>query len=239
MKRFFTAIFSLLVFFLFVQGANAYTLDEVYEHNTVEDCWMIFEESVYDLTEYVPDHDRFLDIREWCGKDMTQDFKDKAGVGRDHRDSSYTLLERYKVGTLGEEVLIEETESKEVIIEENISVEESPALSKKPKEYNLIIPLLIAVISYWGFYFLVKKNMFFGINILKFNAFWNSILLLTLLIPALGFGIFMVIRSKKPELWDIDFDFLYWHVELSLVMGILGVNHFIQRFAIYLKQLKN
>jgi len=214
----------------------AYTLEDVQSHNTPEDCWMIFENKVYDFSEYVPSHDKFMDIREWCGMDMTEDFKDKAGIGRDHREGTYNLLERYEIGE------IEGTNEVELVDAEIVLTEDTSEDAKdevvKGKQYNLIIPLLISVVTYWGAYFLIKANKFFGISIVKFNAFWNTILLFTLLIPALVFGIFMMIRTQKPKLWDIDFDFLYWHVELSLVMGILGLNHFIQRLGIYFNQLK-
>jgi cytochrome b involved in lipid metabolism len=233
MRKLTAIIFSFLTLSLFASRIYAYTIGEVEQHSTEGDCWMVFEGSVYDLSEYVPDHDRYMDIREWCGRDMTEDFKDKAGIGRDHRESSYVLLERYKIGEIEEEVIEEE----EIYVEE-ATVEDSVEPIKKPREYNLIVPFLISIITYWGLYFLFKKNKFIGISIVKFNAFWNTILFLTLLIPALGFGIFMVIRTKKPQLWDVDFDFLYWHVELSMVMGILGISHFIQRLGIYFSQLK-
>ncbi len=214
----------------------AYTLEDVQDHNTPGDCWMIFEEKVYDFSEYIPSHDKYLDIREWCGLDMTEDFKSKGDLGRDHRESTYALLEMYEIGEL------EATEGNEVdlVDAEIILTEESNEDQEvvKGRKYNLVIPFLISVITYWSGYFLTKKNKFFGLTLVKFNAFWNSILFLTLLVPALGFGIFMVIRTQKPELWNIDFDFLYWHVELSMVMGILGMNHFIQRLGIYFKQLK-
>lgn len=234
----------LVTFFLFFPLAitYAYTLEDVQIHNTPDDCWMIFEEKVYDLSEYIPSHDRFMDIREWCGMDMTEDFKSKAGEGVDHKSSTYALLDRYEIGSL------EKTSTNsvdlvdaEIVVTEDTKEDTQITTKKdvaKAKEYNLIIPLLVSVFVYWGMYFLVKKGKFFGVNIVEFNAFWNTILLFTLLIPALGFGIFMMIRIQKPKLWDIDFDFMYWHVELSLVMGILGLNHFIQRLGIYFNQLK-
>jgi cytochrome b involved in lipid metabolism len=232
----------LVAFFLLfpLSITYAYTLEDVQSHNTTEDCWMIFEEKVYDLSEYVLSHDKFMDIREWCGMDMTEDFKDKADLGRDHKDSSYDLLERYEIGEIEGTNEVELVDAEIVLTEdtgEDAQITEEEDV-KKGSQYNLIIPLLISVVTYWGAYFLVKANKFFGISIVKFNAFWNTILLFTLLIPALGFGIFMMIRTQKPKLWDIDFDFLYWHVELSLVMGILGLNHFIQRLGIYFNQLK-
>jgi cytochrome b involved in lipid metabolism len=213
-----------------------YTKEEVAEHNTPTDCWMSFEGGVYDLSEYIPDHDKYLDIREWCGSDITADFKDKAGEDRDHRASSYALLEEYRTGNLkgdfdlvDAQVIVDEvTQDTEKTTEEVVDT---------PSEYNILIPFLITTILYWGMYILTTKELL-GLTTSKFNAFWNTILLLTLLIPSMGFGIFMVIRTQRPQLRDVNFDFMYWHVELSLVMGFIAIYHFMQRFDQYILQLK-
>jgi len=211
-----------------------YTKEEVAEHDTTGDCWMSFEGGVYDLSEYLPDHDKFMDIREWCGRDMTADFKDKAGEGRDHRPGSYELLEVYRIGNLkGDFDLVDA----QVIVDDVIANTQEEEEVKPSSNYNIVIPFLLTTILYWGMYVLAK-NKILGLNVTKFNGFWNTILLFTLLIPAMGFGIFMMIRTQKPELWDIDFDFMYWHVELSLVMGFVAIYHFIQRFGQYTNQLK-
>jgi cytochrome b involved in lipid metabolism len=210
-----------------------YTESEVLEHNTPDDCWVVFEDGVYDLSVYLPDHDKFMDIREWCGLDMTEDFKTKADAGRDHKPFSYALLEDYYIGELVEE-------RSEDVVEESISEYEvgEPVITettntRKEMPYNLFVPLLITLAVYWGSYFMFKKK-----NILKFNGFWNTLLLLTFLIPSFGFGIFMMLRYRFTELREIEFDFMYWHVELSVVMGAIALSHFIQRFKQYLVQLR-
>ena len=211
-----------------------YTKEEVAEHNSPENCWMSFEGGVYDLSEYLPDHDKFMDIREWCGRDMTADFKDKAGEGRDHRPGTYELLERYRTGNLkGDFDLVDA----QVIVDEVIKDTEIEEKRNTSGDYNIVIPFVITTLLYWVMYILANKKIL-GLTILKFNGFWNTILLLTLLLPSMGFGIFMIIRTKRPELWDIDFDFMYWHVEFSLVMGFVAIYHFIQRFGQYTNQLK-
>ena len=227
----------LLLPILFLQNIYAYTLDEVYTHNTPTDCWVIFENSVYDLSEYIPSHDRYMDIRDWCGKDMTEDFKTKAGMDRDHRVSSYSLLERYKIGEIND---VQNTTSTVINDIEKEEIDVVPEVEKgtNSNPYNLIIPLLISNILYWIPYLLIKKNIS-KISIKSFNAFWNTLLILLLLIPSLGFGVFMMLRYKFPSLWNIQYDFMYWHVELSLVMGIIGINHFLSRIRIYLLQLKS
>lgn len=215
--------------FLFLQNSYAYTIDEVNLHNTPNDCWVVFEDSVYDLSKYLPSHDIYMDIRDWCGKDMTEDFKTKAGMDRDHRVSSYSLLENYKIG---------EIESNQApIIEEVDTIEDKIMPKNASNPYNLIIPLLISNILYWIPYLLIKKRII-KVSLKSFNAFWNTLLILLLLLPSLGFGVFMMLRYRFPGLWNIPFDFMYWHVELSLVMGIIGVNHFLSRVRVYLLQLK-
>jgi cytochrome b involved in lipid metabolism len=208
-----------------------YTMEEIVQHDEEGDCWMTFEGSVYDFSEYLLDHDEFIDIREWCGKDMTQDFKDKAGVGRDHKEGTYELLAQYKIGELkGDYNLVDA----EVVVD---STEEEQGVTKE-REYNILIPFVLTTVLYGGMYFLVKVDKFFGVTLHKYNAFWNTLLLLLLLIPGVAFGIFMMVRTQRPKLWDIDFEFMYWHVELSLVMGFIAIYHFIQRIPQYMAQIK-
>lgn len=199
--------------------SNQLTLGELSLHNTNDDCWVVYDGKVYDLSSYLPMHDRYLNIRDWCGKDMTEDFQTKAELKEDHKESSYRLLENYYIGDL--------VSSQEQIVSKPIA--DTEVVSTTP--YNLIIPLFLSLALYWVPYFFIKNKR-------KFNAFWNTVLLLTLLIPSFGFGIFMMLRYKRPALYDIDFNFMYWHVELSIVMGVVAISHFIQRFKIYLVQLK-
>lgn len=213
-------------------ATNEYTLTEISQHNTSDDCWMIFEDKIYDFTDYLNRHDRYMEIDEWCGKDMTEDFKDKAGIGRDHRPGTYNLLDQYYVGNLKIVSEIENTSG------EQESANKSP--NKMP--YNLIVPLLLSAVPYTFWYFLsgsTYSKKYPILNRKTFNAFWNTILIATLLIPSFGFGIFMMLRYMFPQLHNIDFDFMYWHVELSVVMGTIATLHFIQRFKQYLFQLKN
>ena len=226
-----------LIFTIFmpfqVIASSQYTITEVNEHNTVNNCWMIFEEGVYDLTDYLFLHDRYLDIKDWCGKDMTEDFQTKDGEGRDHKSTSYSLLENYYIGTLVSEVKVPVVTDNAMNVVDTIATDETSenSMIKISNPYNLFLPLILTTLIYWITYFLIKDKR-------QFNAFWNTILLLTLLIPSLGFGIFMILRYQFSDLYNINFDFMYWHVELSIVMGVIAMNHFIQRFKQYLVQLR-
>lgn len=229
-----------------VEQYPSYTMEDVEQRNTPDDCWMVFEDGVYDFSEYLPDHDKFMDIREWCGMDMTQDFKDKAGAGRDHREGTYGMLEQYYIGSLenGEGDEQEDSNGDFKLVDIGFVMDDSEddqesMIQASPREYNILIPFVLTTVLFWGSYILVKKGKFLGMTIHKFNAFWNTVLLLTLLIPGMAFGIFMIVRIQRPELWDINFDFMYWHVELSLVMGFVAIYHFIQRIPQFLGQMKS
>lgn len=233
-----TVILSVVLFVLSTSIISAYTVNDVSKHNTASDCWVVFDNGVYNITKYVSQHDEYLNIRSWCGTDITSEFKTKNGEGVDHKKSSYALFAEYKIGDISK-TTAQITEAKPTTTNLDTTVEESAQeiATSAPKEYNLMIPLLISIILYWGTYIFVKNNKFGKINIVKFNGFWNTILFLTLLVPSFGFGIYMLIRIANPSIAKGSFDFLYWHVELSIVMGVLGISHLIQRLGIYLRQL--
>ncbi len=215
----------LLILFLGspIFASDQYTLEEVVKHNVVENCWMVYEERVYDITSYLPLHDQYLNIREWCGTEMTIDFQTKVGIGEDHKGSSYDLLSQYYIGMLVSSIDNQPPEEVGREVVDTIIPSTSP--------YNLPLPFLLSLFCYWVPYFFIKNKK-------RFNAFWNTILLLTLLIPSFGFGIFMILRYRFPSFYDIDFNFMYWHVELSIVMGVLGISHLVQRLKLYLVQLR-
>lgn len=239
-----TIILAVIFSVSFGVQALAYTENEVAEHSSTSDCWMIYDGGVYDFTDYLRSHDRYLDIKDWCGQDMTQDFETKAGIGRDHRSSSYALLDNYYIGELDNDNLVTDEEPKDAAntVEITDTSEKTTASSSGLKDdvqieapYNLAIPLFGTIILYIVFYIISGSSWGKRYQILsrrRFNFFWNTVLFLSL-IPALGFGIFMMLRYRFPSLYDINFDFMYWHVELSVVMGVVCLMHLIQRWRQY------
>jgi len=234
-------VFLYLIFFTIpsiVFATNYYSLDEVTQNNTPDNCYMIFENKVYDISEdRLKTHDKFMDIRDWCGKDMTIDFKTKAGLGRDHKESSYSLLENYYIGDL---IVKDEPVLKTEALD---SVEES-TVSQTPKTsnpYNFWIPFLGVIVAYVLFWtgtkikvsdqkFLIPKNIF--------NTIFNSLLILGLL-PSLGFGTLMTLQYQYPSLRDFTDSLYFWHVHGSIVFGTTAGMHFLTRFTSFVIQLKN
>ena len=69
--------------------ARRITKSEVAQHNTPEDCWLIIDAKVYDVTKWAAEHPGGPDLL-WdvAGKDATRDFEDAA-----HSDVATTQLE--------------------------------------------------------------------------------------------------------------------------------------------------
>jgi len=227
---FFLTIFLVLVSVRQVIASSTYTTTEVAQHNTTSNCWAIYNEEVYDITTYVLLHNqRYYDITSWCGADITTDFD---AVGK-HRGSATTLLASFKIGTITTitPATTDTNVQKTTTTPDTTTTLTTNTITLK-NPYNLLLPLILGIVLYWGSLLIFSKNL------KQFNAFWNTILLLTFLIPTFGFGIFMMLQYQFPSLMDINFRFMYWHVEFSVFMGVLAISHFIRRLNIYLMQLK-
>ncbi len=75
-----------------------YTQDQVAEHNSEDDCWIIIEGKVLDVTPYLPEHPGGSQyILEHAGTDCTEDFE-----GSDHSTAAWEMLEKFQVGVCPE-----------------------------------------------------------------------------------------------------------------------------------------
>jgi cytochrome b involved in lipid metabolism len=72
---------------------TGFTAAEVAEHSTADDCWLILDGKVYEVTEFIPSHPGGKAILKGCGKDATQMF---AG----HPESAKAMKEKYYIGDL-------------------------------------------------------------------------------------------------------------------------------------------
>lgn len=80
----------------------SYSLAEVAQHDTLEDCWMVIEGVVYDLSDYVPRHPAPPRVLEpWCGREATEGMRTKDDSS-DHSARAWRMLERYRLGPLVE-----------------------------------------------------------------------------------------------------------------------------------------
>jgi cytochrome b involved in lipid metabolism len=75
-----------------------YTLEEVSQHTTKDDCWQVINEVVYDFTPYVAsgDHPGGKAMVKDCGTDATFRYENDPK----HSEYAESLLPEYAIGTL-------------------------------------------------------------------------------------------------------------------------------------------
>lgn len=86
------------------QGTVGATLDtaEVAKHSGSQDCWIIINDNVYDVTQYIPFHPGGQQrIINYCGKDATQAFNTRGGEGK-HSSFAWNTLGNYYIGAVGQ-----------------------------------------------------------------------------------------------------------------------------------------
>jgi cytochrome b involved in lipid metabolism len=81
-----------------VNTSTLVTMSEVARHASGEDCWMVIDGRVYDLTAYLPEHPSKPSIvLPWCGKEASQAYKTKT-KGRSHSEQADQALANYAIG---------------------------------------------------------------------------------------------------------------------------------------------
>ncbi|KAF7728305.1 fatty acid alpha-hydroxylase [Apophysomyces ossiformis] len=76
-----------------------YTYAEVAKHCTAKSCWVICNDKVYDVSEFIVDHPGGDDlILDYAGKDVTAVMQDV--IEHAHSDAAYEILEEYCIGTV-------------------------------------------------------------------------------------------------------------------------------------------
>jgi len=75
-------------------------MEEVAKHSAKNDCWMVINNKVLDLSDYVshPGGDVYAP---YCGTDATRGFNDKGGTGKNHTSYASELMNSYVIGELG------------------------------------------------------------------------------------------------------------------------------------------
>lgn len=79
-----------------------YSLEEVAAHAAEDDCWLVIEGKVYDISTYMARHPTPPSVLlPWCGKEATEGMRTK-GYGRDHSSTAWAMLEEFQIGVLTE-----------------------------------------------------------------------------------------------------------------------------------------
>ncbi|KAB2093321.1 hypothetical protein ERO13_A02G081503v2 [Gossypium hirsutum] len=77
-------------------GHTVYTLSEVSRHKSKNDCWLVIDGRVLNVTKFMEEHPGGEEVLlESAGKDATKEFND---IG--HSKSAQNLLLKYQIGVL-------------------------------------------------------------------------------------------------------------------------------------------
>ena len=77
--------------------AQTYKMDEVIKHSTKEDCWIIINKKVVNVTDFIASGQHNDQILQGCGKDATEMFKD---VGKHSGRKAQSMLSQFEIGVL-------------------------------------------------------------------------------------------------------------------------------------------
>ena len=85
------------------EAETSFTLEEVAQHNTAQDCWIIVHGRVYNVTD-IPCHGGSTEsmILQSCGTDITALWDEKPGTGKPHSESAQSILDPRYLGVVAE-----------------------------------------------------------------------------------------------------------------------------------------
>ncbi|XP_074263441.1 cytochrome b5-like [Silene latifolia] len=121
--------------------------EEVAKHNTKNDCWLIINDKVYDITPFLDDHPGGDDVLlTSTGKDATDDFED---VG--HSENARNMLKDYYVGDIDTSTIpLKQKAGKVQTSQPAIRAEQGPSFLVKLMQF--LLPFVIV-----GLAFALKK----------------------------------------------------------------------------------
>ncbi len=73
---------------------NKYTRQDVKKHNKMNDCWIIINDNIYDITKFLDFHSGgFKSIFECAGDDATEEFENNG-----HSKEAFITIKKYHIG---------------------------------------------------------------------------------------------------------------------------------------------
>jgi len=93
---------------------------------------------------------------------------------------------------------------------------------------------IVSLLIYFGGKLLARK---LEISSCKEKKFWNVFLLISF-IGSAGTGMILVFIRDYDWFRSINFNFLFWHVEFSIIMTLLGIFHALWHLKYYLSIFK-
>lgn len=114
---------------------------------------------------------------------------------------------------------------------------QGPALSQGGEyspNYN-ILPIILMVIMIYLITYLIYDNK--NIKRRTFKQIWSIVLVGSFLFSGIS-GIILSILSDYNLIFPLDFNLLFWHVEISIIMAVVSIIHIHIHYKPFLKILK-
>ena len=115
------------------EDVKVYTLEQVKEHKTEKDCWIVIHGNVYDVTAYLNEHPGGPEIiQDEAGGVATESFEDTG-----HSEEARETLKQFLIGKLDPK----DAEAAKIAAASNASNSEGPS-------FLLIVAILVALAAF-------------------------------------------------------------------------------------------
>ncbi len=84
--------------YFLLKPVKSYSMDEISKHATREDCWLLIESNVYDVTKFIPMHKGKDAILMGCGKDATALFNNRPNGSGAHSSMARSVMKKFAIG---------------------------------------------------------------------------------------------------------------------------------------------
>jgi len=80
---------------------SSFSMSDVAKHNNKNDCWIVIDGKVYDVTSYIESHPGGEVMVNFCGQDGSLAFATK-GKNKPHSPAAYEILKTLYIGDLSQ-----------------------------------------------------------------------------------------------------------------------------------------
>ena len=80
---------------------SSFSISDVAKHNNENDCWIVIDGKVYDVTSYIESHPGGKVMANFCGQDGSLAFATK-GKNKPHSPAAYEILKTLYIGDLSQ-----------------------------------------------------------------------------------------------------------------------------------------
>jgi cytochrome b involved in lipid metabolism len=81
---------------------SSFSMSDVAKHNNENDCWIVIDGKVYDVTSYIESHPGGKVMANFCGQDGSLAFATKGKKNKPHSPAAYEILKTLYIGDLSQ-----------------------------------------------------------------------------------------------------------------------------------------